>query len=203
MPRLKLRYFDFPGGRGESIRLALTIGGVPFEDDRVPVDSWPAIREQTPFHALPTLEVDGEVLTQSNTLNRYVGQLTGLYPEDPLEAARCDEPMDAIEDIVARVVATFDLDDADKKTEREKLVDGLLTLYLMRLEAMLEARGGEWFADHRLTVADLRAHVWITNLRSGVVDHIPKGLAERLAPRLVALSERVRSHEAVVAYYAT
>ena len=35
MPKLKLTYFDFHGGRGEPARLALSIGGIPFEDARV------------------------------------------------------------------------------------------------------------------------------------------------------------------------
>ena len=36
MAKLKLTYFDFHGGRGEPARLALSISGIPFEDDRVP-----------------------------------------------------------------------------------------------------------------------------------------------------------------------
>ena len=35
MAKLKLTYFDFHGGRGEPARLALSIGGIAFEDDRV------------------------------------------------------------------------------------------------------------------------------------------------------------------------
>ena len=35
MAKLKLTFFDFHGGRGEPARLALSIGGIPFEDDRV------------------------------------------------------------------------------------------------------------------------------------------------------------------------
>ena len=31
MPKLKLTYFDFHGGRGEPPRLALSIGGIPFD----------------------------------------------------------------------------------------------------------------------------------------------------------------------------
>ena len=81
MLELKLRYFDFNGGRGEVARLAMAIGGVPFEDDRIPLATWPSVREQTPFHAVPVLEVDGEVITQSNVINRYVGRLANLYPE--------------------------------------------------------------------------------------------------------------------------
>ena len=35
MPNLKLTYFDFHGGRGETARLAMFIGGIAFEDDRL------------------------------------------------------------------------------------------------------------------------------------------------------------------------
>ena len=42
MPKLKLTYFDFHGGRGEPARLALSIGRIPFEDDRVAPSDWTA-----------------------------------------------------------------------------------------------------------------------------------------------------------------
>jgi glutathione S-transferase len=201
MHELKLRYFDFNGGRGESARLALSIGGVPFQDDRVPVADWPSVKERAPFHALPTLEVDDEVLTQSNAINRFVGKLTGLYPEDAWQAARCDEVMDAIEDIVMQVVATFGIEDeAAKRAAREVLVAGPIRLYLTRLQEMLLARGGEYFAEGRLTVVDLRVYVWVQNLRSGVLDHVPQDLVDRVAPALALHHDRVSAHPGVVAY---
>ena len=40
MANLKLTYFDFHGGRGEPARLALSIGGIPFDDDRVAFADW-------------------------------------------------------------------------------------------------------------------------------------------------------------------
>lgn len=202
MPELKLRYFDFNGGRGESARLALAIGGVAFQDDRVPPADWPSVKERAPFHALPTLEVDGEVLTQSNAINRFVGKLAGLYPEDAWQAARCDEVMDAVEDIVMQVVVTFGMEDeAAKRAAREVLVAGPIRLYLTRLQEMLLARGGEYFADGRLTVVDLRVYVWVQNLRSGVLDHVPRDLVDRVAPALVEHYDRISAHPAVVAYY--
>ena len=71
MPKLKLTYFDFHGGRGEPARLALSMGGIPFEDDRVPPSDWQRRKPDTPFGALPVLEVDGQTLAQSNAINRY------------------------------------------------------------------------------------------------------------------------------------
>lgn len=56
MPKLKLTYFDFHGGRGEPARLALSIGGISFEDDRITPSDWPARKSDTPFGALPVLD---------------------------------------------------------------------------------------------------------------------------------------------------
>ncbi len=97
MANLKLTYFDFHGGRGEPARLALSMGGIAFEDDRVPFADWERRKEDTPFGALPVLEVDGQTIAQSNAINRYVGKLVDLYPSDPWQAALCDEAIEAVE----------------------------------------------------------------------------------------------------------
>ena len=193
MAKLKLTYFDFDGGRGEPARLALHIGGIPFEDDRISPKEWPQFRDRTPFLALPTLEVDGKVVTQSNSINRYVGKLAGLYPKDDWQALLCDEVMDAAEDIGTRIASTMDLPADAKQKAREELVTGRITRYLEQLQARLKAAGGEYFADRRLTVADLKIFMLVRWLRSGALDHIPKDLVDRVAPLLVKHFDRVAS----------
>jgi len=201
MPKLVLTYFDFDGGRGEPARLALQIGGVPFEDRRIPGQEWPKLRDQMPFRAMPILEVDGKVIAHSNTIIRYVGRLAGLYPKDDWQAALCDEAMDAAEDIGTRIGSTIQMGPEEKKKAREALVADALPRHLETLEARLKAAGGEYFADKRLTVADLKVYGWIRWLRSGALDHIPKDLADRVAPLLVQHFERVAAHPKVAAYY--
>ena len=201
MTKLKLTYFDFDGGRGEPARLALHIGNVPFEDERISPKDWPQFRDQTPFQALPTLEVDGKIVTQSNSINRYVGKLAGLYPKDDFQALLCDEVMDAAEDIGTRIAGTMDLPADAKKKAREELCAGRITRYLEQLQARLKKAGGEYFADQRLTVADLKIFMLVRWLRSGALDHVPKDLVDRLAPLIVKHFERVAGHPAIVAYY--
>jgi glutathione S-transferase len=201
MAKLKLTYFDFDGGRGEPARLALHIGGVAFEDHRIAGKDWPAFRDKTPFLAIPTLEVDGRVVSQSNSINRYVGKLTGLYPKDDLQAFLCDEVMEAVEDLSTRIAQTIGLPEDAKKKAREELAAGHVRRYLEQFQARLDAAGGEYFADRRLTVADLKVAMLIRWLRSGVLDHIPKDLVDTVAPRLVKHLERVTSHPKVVEYY--
>jgi len=201
MATLKLTYFDFDGGRGEPARLALHIGGIAFEDHRIAGKDWPALRDKTPFLAMPTLEMDGLVVSQSNSINRYVGKLSGLYPKDDLQAFLCDEAMEAVEDISTRIAQTIGLPEDAKKKAREELAARYLTRYLEQFQARLKAAGGEYFADRRLTVADLKVAMLIRWLRSGVLDHIPKDLVDTVAPQLVKHFERVISHPKVAEYY--
>jgi glutathione S-transferase len=201
MPKLKLTYFDFHGGRGEPARLALHVGGVPFEDHRIPAPEWPKLRDQTPFRAMPVLEVEGKVLTQSNTINRYVGKLAGLYPKDDWQATLCDELMDATEDISSRIGHTIALGDAEKKKAREVLVADALPRHLEQLQARLKAAGGEYFAENRLTVADLKVFMLIRWLRVGVLDHIPKDIVDRVAPLLAKHADRLSAHPKIAEYY--
>jgi len=202
MNKPKLVYFDIDGARGETARLAMVIGRVPFVDDRVKFADWAGRKPSTPFGALPVLEVNGQTVAQSNGINRYVGKLTGLYPDDPWQAALCDEAMDAVEEISTRVWSTMALPAAEKKAQRESLAAGPLSHSLDRLQRRLVAHGGQYFADGRLTVADLKVFVWIHHLRSGQLDHVPVDLPDRVAPRLVEHHDRVKKHQAVKAYYA-
>lgn len=202
MKNIKLTYFDIHGGRGEVARLALFMGGIDFEDRRIPFGDWPAVKSETPYGGIPVLEVDGDVVAQSNGINRFVGKLAGLYPEDPWQAALCDEIMDAVEDVVVQVVATFSVKDRKElEAKRKKLADGPIRFYAERLQKRLEAHGGRYFADDRLTVADLKVFLWVKHLRSGNLDFVPTDLVDRAAPLLVEHFDRIREHPEVKAYY--
>ncbi|HET6416910.1 MAG TPA: glutathione S-transferase family protein [Polyangiales bacterium] len=203
MPHLKLTYFDIHGGRAEPARLAMYIGGVAFEDNRISFQEFDANRSKYPFERVPLLEIDGVALSQCNSINRYAAKLAGLYPSDPLQAAFCDEAMDAVEDIVSQITVTMRIkDEAEKKAARAALADGAIKIYLEQLQTMLESRGGQYFADGRLTVADLKVMVCVRYLRSGIIDHVPRDLPDRLAPRLVEHLGRIKNHPKVREYYA-
>jgi glutathione S-transferase len=133
---------------------------------------------------------------------RYVGKMAGLYPEDDLQALYCDEPMGAVEDLMHNIVQTFGLEGDELKEAREKLADGWISVFVKGLAEILQRGGGEYFADNRLTVADLKVFVQIRSLRAGTLDHVPTDLVDKLAPGLVQHQERVGSDPIVTAYYA-
>ena len=201
MDKLKLTYFDFSGGRAEPARLALHLGGIPFEDHRFAFGDFAEVRKTTPLGQVPTLHVNDVRVTQSDAITRYAGKLARLYPEDHLQALFCDEVMDALEDINTKLGATFGLTGDALKHAREALTAEVLPRYLRWLQNQLEAHGGEFFADHRPTVADLKVFVMLRWFSSGKLDHIPADLVETVAPKLVAFSERIAAIPAIAEYY--
>lgn len=203
MPKIVLTYFDFDGSRGEVARLVMRIAGIAFEDRRIARSDWPALRDKTPYQSMPVLEVDGKVIAQSNTINRYLGKLAGLYPRDDWQAALVDEVMDAVEDISTRIGSTIALEGEAKKKAREALAAGSIAHFLRQIEARLKAGGGEWFVENRLTVADLKVYLLVRWLKAGVLDHIPADIVDNHAPLLAKHLERVENYPQIAAYYAS
>ncbi|BAL27334.1 glutathione S-transferase family protein [Azoarcus sp. KH32C] len=201
MDKLKLTYFDFDGGRAEPARLALHIGGIPFEDFRFAPADFPEVRKTAPLNQVPTLQVNDRVVTQGDAITRYAGKLAGLYPEDPLQALLCDEIMSALEDVNAAISTTFGMKGDDFKKAREALAAETLPRYLRWLQRRLESSGGTYLADNRLTIADLKALVVLRWLTSGKLDHIPTDLVATVAPALAGYMDRIGSTPAIAKYY--
>ena len=201
MPNYQLTYFDMDGGRANPIRIAFHAAGIEFEDVRISFSEFMQARAGYRFNCVPVLRIDDVVVTQSNAMCRYVGKLANLYPEDDLQAMYCDEAMGAIEDLLHHIVHTLGLEGDELKAAREKLADGWIKVILKGLDELLE-RGGDYFADNRLTVADLKVVAITESLISGQFEHIPADIVERVAPRLVAHAERVSQDPIVTSYYA-
>ncbi len=202
MPQLKLSYFDFHGGRAEPARLAMHIGGIAFEDHRLSYPEFAEFRKTTPFGQVPTLEVDGVMVTQSDAMMRYVGKLAGLYPTDAYQALLCDEVLSVIEDAAVKIGPTYRMSGDAQKEARLALVNESMPVYLGWLQRKLLAQGGEYFVENRLTIADLKVFVDVRGLNSGRLDHVPTDLVEKVAPELNAHLQRIAKHPAVASYYA-
>ena len=202
MSQLKLTYFDFHGGRAEPARLALHIGGIAFEDDRFGFANFAEVRKSTPLGQVPVLHVDSVQVTQSDAITRYVGKLADLYPLDAFQALLCDEVLDGVEDVNVKLGTTFGLTGDALKEARTALVNGALPQYLGWLQAQLQAHGGQFFADNRLTIADLKVFTFIQGLNSGRLDHVPTDLVEKVAPLLAVYMQRIAQTPAIAQYYA-
>lgn len=97
----KLTYFN-ERARGEPIRLIFVYAGVPFEDNRLTEKEFYSRKESKflasldkttsltyflafPNGQLPILEVDGELLSQSGAITRFVARKFGLGGHDDWE----------------------------------------------------------------------------------------------------------------------
>lgn len=203
MPQFKLVYFDFNGGRGEPARLAMHIGDIEFEDFRFTFDQFPEVKKTTPLGQVPTLFIDGKQITQGNAINRYIGKIAGLYPEDPMQALLCDEIMGALEDVTNKLVGTFGLEGDALKQAREELAAGPITQYLEWIADRLVEQGGEYFVGNTLSIADLKVFSWVEGLNSGRLDHISTSLVKEVTPTLQAHCDRVAQLPKIASYYAS
>ena len=199
MTRPKLIYFDAPVSRGEECRLALHLAGIDFEDVRIKPAAWPAIKAQTPYGALPVLELPGRPpLAHSNAILVMIGRLHGLHPTDDFEAARHEAMMQHVEDLRAVVGPTIRMSDDEKKAAREAMVAGFLPAWARSAEKNIV--GEPFFGGAKLNVVDLKVHMAVRWFIGGKVDHIPATIFAGY-PKLVRVHDAVRDHAAVKSWY--
>eukprot|EP00043_Microstomoeca_roanoka_P016692 m.171989 g.171989 ORF g.171989 m.171989 type:complete len:283 (-) comp16509_c12_seq2:1516-2364(-) len=196
-PRYRLFYFDLRG-RAEPIRLAFHLGGLKFDDVRIRPHQWCQLKPKCPYGQLPILEFDGNVLAQSNTILRFVGKKTGLYPSDDLEAAHVDEVLDLIEDINSRVISTIREKNMERKmAARRELATELLPKWLSKLNTKFEHG---YVLGENESIADLSAFGLVQWLTMGVIDGLPVSLVEKQA-NLRRLQEQIRNHPKLQEYF--
>ncbi len=199
-PTLKLTYFDIKG-RAESCRLALVLGGVPFEDDRIKHDTWKTMKASTPFGQVPVLTVDGTMVAQSLGILRYCGVLGKLYPTEPLKALLVDQVVFTIDDIFATLAPTWTAPQEKKVQMREELIKTSWPTLFEGLEKVVKQHGGNYCVGDSLTVADIVVYTAITSLKSGNLDGIPKTFIDSYKT-LTAIYEKVHGLEKVTEWNA-
>jgi len=194
-PSLKLIYLDHHYWRAECSRLALFIGGLPFEDARMSYEEMYNSGALT-FGTFPALVVGGKgVINQTQAIAAYVGKLTGLYPTDPFMQAKCDEAIDGLTDVSELVTATMQERDPSRKFRwRQHLIsaEGRMTMLLTGLEALGKQNGSNGhMAGPELTVSDLAIWRAVGWLSSGVIDGIPATYVRDNFPSLFAVHTAV------------
>ncbi len=194
-----LTYFDIPTSRGEEIRLALFIAGVPFTDERLSRAQWLERKATSPYGALPIFTTEGKPpLAQSNAILRMLGSQHGLLPTDAWECARHEGVMASVEEMRAQLGPTNRISDpAAKQAAREALAKDYLPEWSERIEKQIT---GPFVGGSALSVADLKLFVAMGPILAGKIDHVPPETF-KAAPKLVALVEAVRATPKVTAWY--
>jgi len=216
---MKLTYFNIEGV-AEKIRLALKIGRIPFEDERVDMNQWAALKPSTPFGQLPILQIEGRpVMAQSTAILRFIGRVTGLIPLDPYAQFLVDEVLGLQEDISKTLAPSMyimtrchmygypeDLPEDERRGIQHRIRETLasekgdLHRLLGHLDSILERSQAGWFAGPSVTVADCAVFPTLRQLRSGKLDGIPVTILDKY-PRLVQFYERFLAIPQVQVHY--
>eukprot|EP00057_Strongylocentrotus_purpuratus_P008074 XP_011662548.1 PREDICTED: glutathione S-transferase 1-like isoform X2 [Strongylocentrotus purpuratus] len=162
MPNFKLTYFD-ARAKGEPARMLFHLVGQKYEDIRYDYvgEEWPKIkgdRKRFPLGQLPVLDVDGELLTQSRAIYRYIArQFPGdYYGKNNLECARIDEILGIVADIEVVVEPAYETPDAAKReADLVKCRDSTLKPSWDFFSESLQKAGGKYFMGNRITIADV------------------------------------------------
>ena len=179
---LKIVYLDLPFWRAEVARLALFIADVKFEDLRVNSAEFSYLQENgklmdgtlIPFNQLPVLVINGQSIAQTGGIARICGKLSGLYPEDIIEAGKVDQIIDTVTDINELLNPSMKENDPIKKrVMRAELTNKDLPNYFGYLEDILNANESNWFVGDKMSVADIAVWGMLGWITSGVLDDIP------------------------------
>ncbi len=154
MSPARLTYFR-GRGRAETTRWMLAATRTAFVN--VPVDTpedLAVLRAsgKLPFDQMPLLEIDGQNLSQSSAMIRYLARRGGLYGHDDTDAMWCD--------IVAGVVADFAETalQAPFKPSTDVAVADMMARFAKfgpRLEARIREQGSGHVAADAMTFADV------------------------------------------------
>eukprot|EP01134_Creolimax_fragrantissima_P000930 CFRG0930T1 len=196
-PSIKVTYFDAKG-RAEPARVAFAYGGIEFTDHRMEPKDWPEIKAKTPFGMVPVVEVEGQVYAEGYAILRYAGKLSGLYPEDPLQALRVDEVISVIENSFMSVLGRSILitDEAEKKAERERIASDVLPPILKVLDEY--AKGG-YFVEDKLTIADIAMYEF--TVLCAFLSDLPNDLFEKYS-NIKSVAEHCKNDPKLKEYYA-
>ncbi|KAJ9451661.1 Glutathione S-transferase 1 [Diplonema papillatum] len=186
MPQLKVIYFPIPV-RAEPTRLALSVGGIKFEDSTVQFQDWGPMKAKVNPLQLPLLEVDGNTVSQSMAIARYackLAMLNGkpLYPEDPYQALLVDELVDKVNEFMAPLGATFVLEEKERAAKRAEMVakGGVVEKWMANIDSVLAKSTSGFAVGDSLTMADLVIFLFANGHRSGTLDGVPKDSLDHL-----------------------
>ena len=211
---LKIIYLDLPFWRAEVARITLFIADIKFDDFRINSEEFSYLQENRklkdgtfiPFGQLPVLVINGQSIAQTGGIARICGKLSGMYPEDIIEAGEVDQIIDTVTDINELLNPSMRENDPIKKgAMRVELTNHDLPKYFGYLEDILNAKNSHWFVGDKMSIADIAVWGLLGWIASGVLDDIPPGVInpfKRLKNLYNEVSQNPRVREWKVKTYA-
>ncbi|KAL5015162.1 hypothetical protein ScPMuIL_009432 [Solemya velum] len=120
--RFRLTYSQ-AGARVELTQLAFAASGIEYEENRIEMENGLGMTKNKPQCQLPVLEVDGDTITQSLTIARFVGREGGLMGSNNCEQAQIEMVIDMLADIKDDTIAWLLEEDESKKSEMRNKIN--------------------------------------------------------------------------------
>ncbi|OQV21543.1 putative Hematopoietic prostaglandin D synthase [Hypsibius exemplaris] len=177
-PIYKLVYFDLRG-LAETARYIFAYAAVEYEDYRVKREEWPYQKDATPFRTLPYLEVDGDVIGQSNAICRFLAHRFNLAGHDDLQQARVDALVDYVNDVrTGGLIGWIREEDKEQKEKlKAEFFNKTVDVYLATFEKHLKANvdgNREYFVGNAPTWADFHIAILMGMLQEGEANVLAK-----------------------------
>ena len=187
-------YYTRSRGRAETTRWMLAVNQIPFENILIDTPEKLAGLRATgklPFDQIPLLEIDGQNLSQSSAMIRYLARKGGFYGDTDTDALWCDLIAGAVSDFAETgLKAVFQPTDEIAISEQQATFDKFAPCF----ETHLKKNGTGFCAGTRLSFAD----VILAEALSSYLEWIPDLLEP--APLLKSLNETVLSQPGIRAY---
>ncbi len=196
----KLYYFQV-NGRGANTRAILTYAKAQWEDIRIAIKDWPALKNSGKFEfaQLPELELDGgRILTQSLAINVYLARKFNLLGNNEEDEYNIISVLNSVEDW-GKMIRQITWPTEEEKSRRAELLKQLEENDIPRFLKIYENRylsyGGKYFVGDTFSLADIyMANLFHISLGLSLKDefgHLP----QQYAPKLNELVQRVSENE--------
>eukprot|EP00382_Lankesteria_abbotti_P004207 CAMPEP_0113845568 /NCGR_PEP_ID=MMETSP0372-20130328/829_1 /TAXON_ID=340204 /ORGANISM="Lankesteria abbotti" /LENGTH=214 /DNA_ID=CAMNT_0000814625 /DNA_START=101 /DNA_END=745 /DNA_ORIENTATION=- /assembly_acc=CAM_ASM_000359 len=181
--KVELIYFPMHVGRALGPRVALLLSGMDFDYTVKTREEWMEMKSagKAPFGQLPIMITEtGQTLAQSLAILSYIGDKAGLTPEDPLARAKVMSLCFAIDDMMVMFGRTFHMEEAEKKTTREKIQNEDYPAKFKYIDDFIGKHGKSGYSyGDKFTIADCVIFHMATFLKCKNFDYLKEN---QLAP---------------------
>lgn len=206
---MKLTYFNVRG-LAETSRILLALGNEEYEDFRYPLEVIDMSKHEMKkedfdsdkasgklvksLNKVPFLEVDGVVVPQSKTIERFLARRFDMMGTNDLEAAQIDAICESVRDFKDLYQKVRALPDEEKQAGMNEWFTQTLVEKLTLLEHQLV--GDDSFCvGNKMSLADVVLFTFVKEFFDNKEASYNATLA---TPRVRAVVDRVSSHERVV-----
>ena len=117
---------------------------------------WKEVKQEVIFHRLPLLIVDEKIeIWQSNTISRYIANLTDNIPKDDVMAAYADSIFESAHDLFFPLNPTINIFTGDNHiNHKKKLIEDILPRAFINFNKLIDKFEGNFFLGERAYYCD-------------------------------------------------